>query len=69
MVTATLPFLTLTGVLGMDLTILWAGLLVTLLMAILRSVRTTPAMIEIHNLSAYLLPSSDNLQMKIDWKD
>ena len=81
-VTATLPFLTLTGVLGIDLTILRAGCAVTwrvdtrtfnpsqhfkslsftLLMARLRSLRVTPAMMETQSLSGYLRLSSDNLK-------
>merc|ERR1719378_537119 len=60
-VTAMLPFLTLTGVFGMDLTILRAGSLVTLLTAKSRSERTTPAKIEIHSLSPYFRLSSVNL--------
>ena len=54
-VTTTLPFLTLTGVLGMDLTTLPTKS-VTLPMAFVRSDNTTPALMETHSLSSYFIP-------------
>merc|ERR1719427_2282442 len=49
-------FLTLTGVLGIDLTTLPTRS-VTLLIALVRSDTTPPAMMETHSLSSYFLPS------------